>query len=283
MRIISEKHIKTLIKERPASLHKGDCGKVAIVAGSRGMAGAAVFTGKAAVRTGAGLTRYCVPEEIFDVLQISVPEATCLVRTEDLSALSDLSDYDSMAMGPGMGAYPSNYRIIELALRRFSGTVVLDADGLNAISANKGLSIIKESKADVIITPHPGEAGRLIGSSIGQVEANRAAAANMLVEKTGAVVVLKGHETLIAGKNMETMANHTGTPGMAKGGSGDVLTGMITSLAGQGLEPFDAACAGVFLHGKAGELAEKKYGQYGMTAGDIIDEIGIAIRNITMI
>ena len=245
------------------------------------MAGAAVMTGKAALRAGAGLTTYLVPDEIVQVLQIAVPEAMCRSRNkamEDLSRL-DLGGFDAVAFGPGLGQSAENQALLERVLSHFEGVLVLDADGLNTL-VKLGVERLKDAACKVIITPHMGEAARLLGKSITELSEDREAAVSMLYEKAGAVSVLKGAGTLITdGKTI--LKNTTGTPGMAKGGSGDVLTGIITALAGQGLTPFDAAGAGVFIHGYAGELAEKKHGQYGMLPTDTIDEIGHAMREIT--
>ncbi len=277
----TKKYVKTQLKPRPFDSQKGDNGKILIIAGSFGMAGAAVMTGKAALRAGAGLTTYLVPDEIVQVLQIAVPEAMCRSRNralEDLSGL-DFGGFDAVAFGPGLGQSTENQALLERVLSHFEGVLVLDADGLNTL-VKLGVESLKDAACQVIITPHMGEAARLLGKSIAELSEDREAAVSMLYEKTGAISVLKGAGTLITdGKTI--LKNTTGTPGMAKGGSGDVLTGIITALAGQGLTPFDAAGAGVFIHGYAGELAEKNHGQYGMLPTDTIDEIGHAMREIT--
>lgn len=280
MTIISDEYLKTLIHKRPAASHKGNFGKVMIIAGSKGMAGAAVFTGSAAVRAGAGLTRYYVPDEIIPILQVAVPEAMCIERTGDFSGLSELSLYDSIAIGPGLGKNPDNYRIIEKVLATFDGPVVIDADGLNAIVSNGDLDVIKNAKSTVIITPHPGEAAKLLETTVPEIEADREASVRTLNEKTGAICLLKGHETLISDGRDEIAVNISGTAGMAKGGSGDVLTGIIAAFTAQGMDPFNATMGGAYIHGRAGRLAEEKFGQYGMTASDMVKEIGLAIREL---
>ena len=277
----TKKYVKTPLEPRPVDSQKGDNGKILIIAGSFGMAGAAVMTGRAALRAGAGLTTYLAPNEIVPVLQIAVPEAMCQSRNR---ALKDpdafyFDGFDAIAFGPGLGQDPDNTVLLERVLFHFTGTLVLDADGLNLL-AKLGAEHLKEASCKVIITPHMGEAARLLDKDIAELSEDREAAVSALYEKTGAISVLKGAGTLITDGNT-ILKNTTGTPGMAKGGSGDVLTGIITALAGQGLAPFDAAGAGVFIHGYAGELAEKKHGQYGMLPTDTIDEIGIAIRDIT--
>ena len=260
---------------------KGDNGKILIVAGSFGMAGAAVMTGRAALRAGAGLTTYLVPNEIVPVLQIAVPEAMCKSRNKALKEPDTLDPdgFDAIAFGPGLGQDPENTVLLERVLFHFKGTLVLDADGLNLL-AQLGTERLKEASCKAIITPHMGEAARLLGKDISELSQDREATVSELHEKTGAVAVLKGAGTLITDGDT-ILKNTTGTPGMAKGGSGDVLTGIITALAGQGLAPLDAAGAGVFIHGYAGELAEKKHGQYGMLPTDTIEEIGPAMRDIT--
>ena len=276
---INRDYIKTVVRERPGGIHKGDCGKVLVLAGSRGMAGAAVLCARSALRAGAGLVRVSVPEELYTILQISVPEATCVPR--DLSTL-DLKAHDAIALGPGLGDDPENGELIAALLERYNRTIVLDADGINAVSRYDLLAPLRKTAAGVIITPHYGEAARLLAycgsgdiASMGRVQM-----AETLAGETGAVCVLKGQGTLVTTAGGLSCRNTTGNPGMAAGGSGDVLTGVIAALAGQGLDPVDAAKAGVFLHGLAGDLCAAALGETGMTSLDLSNQIAAAFKAV---
>ena len=294
-KFITGEYVNSVIKPRPADSQKGDNGKVLLIAGSEGMAGAAVMTGRAALRAGAGLTTFYVPRELLYILQTAVPEAMCLIRGENDI---DFNKYDVIAMGPGIGIGPENDELLERLLAAYEGTLVLDADGLNTLAKNAGAGRLKTASCDVIITPHMGEAARLLGEDISSLIPERAKTAVRLAEETGAVVVLKGAGTLVVEKvtadaaegftSVETdggavrvLKNTTGTPGMAKGGSGDALTGIITALAAQGLAPYEAAATGVYIHGYAGQLAEEEFGQYGMTGLDMAQLTGKAMKDIT--
>jgi NAD(P)H-hydrate epimerase len=280
--IITMEYVKTVIMKRKRDIHKGDCGKVLVVAGSKGMAGAAVLCGKAALRAGAGLVRVAVDEELFPIIQTALPEATCVPRK--LSNLG-LDGYDAVAVGPGLGDDAGNDIIIEFILNECSKTVVLDADGLNSVARTGKAWDIRNSPAGVVITPHMAEAKRLVMSLRPDWEwpgaAGRAEIAGMLAEGTSAVAVLKGAGTIVASKECGSYTNTTGNPGMATGGSGDALTGIIAALAGQGLNPWDSAKAGVYIHGRAGDLAASKFGEFGLTAMDIAEMTALAIKEIT--
>lgn len=273
--LITEAYVNTFIKKRDRDLHKGNCGKVLILAGSKGMAGAAVLCARAALRTGAGLVRVSVPEELFPILQIGVPEATCITRER---LFEDLMQYSAIAIGPGLGDDLQNGNLIKKILYTTDKPVVIDADGLNLLRDD--LSAMKNARAKLIITPHPGEAARLLDQKTAEINQDRLASAKGLAAVTGAVTVLKGAGSVVATPEGKTYINTTGNPGMATGGSGDVLTGVIAALAGQGLDPEAAAAAGVFLHGRAGDLASDRMGEYGLIARDIADMVALAIKSI---
>lgn len=271
-RLITRELVNTFLQKRERQLHKGNCGTVLAVAGSRGMAGAALLCGRGALRAGAGLLRICIPESLFPVIHCGLPEATCVDRFRGADSLEHVQ---AAAIGPGMGADVENGSIIKSVLAGFSGTAVLDADALNLLARDD--SLLAGSRARLILTPHPGEAGRLLGLSPREINGDRPGFARRLAEQYGAVAVLKGAGTIVAAPEGETYINMTGNPGMATGGSGDVLTGIIAALAGQGLAPLSAALAGVYLHGLAGDLAAAAVGEYGLLASDIADSVGIAI------
>jgi len=271
---ITEEYVRTVLKERSKDIHKGDCGRVLVVAGSKGMAGAAVLCGKAAFRAGAGLVKVAIDPGLYQIIQTALPEATCVPRS--LSRLN-LSEFHAIAIGPGLGSYVENAAIIGHILSEFEKTVVLDADGLNAISGEGVTDSLKNARANVIITPHMGEARRLIPNFS---EPDRLRVAEALIDATGAIVVLKGAETVVASGRDGYFINTTGNPGMATGGSGDVLTGIIAAISGQIKSPWDSAKAGVFIHGLAGDIAAAHVGEYGVTAMDIAEATAFAIKKI---
>ena len=277
IRLIDRLLIDSLLTKRPKDMHKGDCGRVLIVAGSVGMAGAAVLSARGALRSGAGLVRISAPLEIFPILQNSVTEATCITR--ELTA-EILSDCQAIVAGPGLGRSSENRRLLDVILNSACPVIVLDADALNTIADEDLFESLRQAEGRLIITPHPGEAVRLLGCSRDDVKNDRPETARMLAEKTRAVAVLKGAGTIIASPEGEMRINTTGNPGMATGGSGDVLSGIIASLAGQGLSCFDAATAGVYVHGMAGDLAAEAFGEPGMTAGDLPGMTALALKTL---
>ena len=282
IRGLTEKEfVNTVIRKRPADVHKGNCGKVLLICGSVGMAGASVFASKAAMRSGSGLVKVCTPLENFPVLQISVPEVIC-TGWDDVK--DDLMQYDAVAIGPGMGVGKKTEIILTEILNVYDKTIVIDADGLNTVAVNSNLQVlIKERDASVIMTPHIVEAGRLLREEIGDTSAKdftKLELAEMLVGKYGCIAVVKDENTLVAVSEDDAYTNTTGNPGMATAGSGDVLTGVIASFAGQGLSAGDAARAGVFVHGMSGDIAAESLGTYGLIASDIVNNLPLALKNL---
>jgi len=273
MRKTTGKYIKSLIKDRPKESHKGDFGRILIVAGSPGMAGAAVLCGKAALKSGAGLVEYYAPEEIFPILQTAVPEATCKRRTIP----PDIKKCDAVALGPGLGGSVQNRKLIVDLLDSYKGPLVIDADGINTIVSENLFDDLIHSEADIVVTPHPGEAKRLLGID---VITSREKTALMIAKTFNVTAVLKGAGTLTALPGGEVFLNDTGNPGMATGGAGDVLTGIIAALMGQKLGATDAAAAGAYIHGLAGDIAAAEIGMTGMTAMDICDFTAKAFKSI---
>ncbi len=264
---------KIKIPKRKADTHKGDYGRVLVVAGSRGMTGAAVLASRGALRSGAGLVYLAVPKELVNFVDTMTAEVITLPFEEIKRVKPDV-----VAIGPGLGR---NINLINKLLHSFvicNLSLVIDADAINAIS-NKP-EILKDASANLILTPHPGEMARLIGKSVEYVQKNRVAVAKAAAKKFGCIVVLKGHKTVVADAREKVYVNRTGNPGMATGGVGDVLTGMIASFAAQGLSKWDAAVAGVYVHGLAGDLAAKEKGEYGMIASDLLEKIPYAIQKI---
>ena len=279
--IITKEFVQTIIGKRDREIHKGDCGRILIVAGSTGMAGAAVLAAKAALRCGSGLVQVAIPKDLFPIVQVGVPEATCLER--DFEKI-DLSLYDAVAVGPGLGQSKDSIDSVKYVLKNYDGPIVLDADGLNIVAHNDLFALLQEKK-NVVITPHIGEARRLLAMNTDGM--GRKEMALELMRKTNAISVLKGHATVVATGDSKTYINTTGNPGMATAGSGDVLTGIIVSLLGQQksstktpITSEEAALAGVFIHGMAGDLAAMTVGEYGLIAGDIAYYTAIAIKEI---
>lgn len=269
---------RTVLMERRKDSHKGDFGRVLVVAGSVGMAGAALMCGKAAIRSGTGMVRFAVPEELFTILQIGVPEATCLVR--DFENVINIHDYEAITLGSGLGVNKSNIRVIKKVLNEYTGKLILDADGLNSVMRYSLYGNLKQSKADIILTPHMGEAARLL--EVDRIDGDRREqCARDIQEAFGKTVVLKGAGTLVVDSH-RIYVNDTGNPGMATGGSGDVLAGVIASLAAQGYDAYQAAKIGVYVHGLAGDLCAEDIGEIGMTAMDIAMKIPEAFRILSI-
>ena len=280
MKQITTDYVQNIITPRPADLHKGQAGRVLIIAGSRGMAGAAVLASRGALYSGAGLVKVSVPDELFNILQISVPEAMCIDREE--AAKADLSVYDAICIGPGIGTGEDAMSLLYRVMSDYSGPMVIDADGINCLCRYGALGEIKQREGITVFTPHPGEANRMLDSlGFGSYkELGREGTAAALAAATGAIVLLKGPETLVSdGEN--TYVNPTGNPGMATGGSGDVLSGIITSLLAQkhlSADQVDRVKAAAFLHGLAGDIAAENIGEYGMTSADIADAVAAAFN-----
>ena len=280
MKQITTDYVQNIIIPRPADMHKGQAGRVLIIAGSKGMAGAAVLAARGTLYSGAGLVKVSVPDELFTILQISVPEAMCIDREEAASA--DLNVYDAICIGPGIGTEEEAMSLLYRVLNDYSGPLVIDADGINCLCRYGALREIKDRGSVTVFTPHPGEAGRML-ESLGlesYSKLGREGTVKTLSKATGAIVLLKGLQTLIS-DGADTYMNPTGNPGMATGGSGDVLSGIITSLLAQKhltADPLDRVCAAAFLHGVAGDIAAENIGEYGMTSADIADAVASAFN-----
>ena len=276
--------VKSLIPSRKAEYNKGNCGKVAVISGSTGMAGSGCLTAKACLRTGSGLVYMAVPSNLLNIYQTVVPEAVAVSLADSRDTISDknldeitelIKKCDAAAIGPGLSSSKSIYNIIRGLAETSDLPIILDADALNVIAGNT--DIFGAFKNQVVITPHPGEMARLTGLDIPYIQSNRIEVAKKYAALWGITVVLKGARTVVADKNGHVYINSTGNPGMATAGSGDSLTGIIASLTGQGAEAVFAAVAGVYLHGLAGDIAALTKGEYGLTAMDIVDNIPAAI------
>jgi len=272
------------LKPRAVNAHKGDFGKVCIVAGSVGMGGAAALAGRAALRAGAGLVRVAVPKTVLPVVASIEPSFTTIGLAEDsvgrISAkaintiLNTVSENDALAFGPGIGVSGALRSVLEALIKQERLRLVIDADGLNNLSKIKNWP--DKLKANVVLTPHPGEMEKLWkGLFRGQLPPDRRDQAAQLAQRSGTIVVLKGAGTVVT-DGQKVYINKTGNPGMATSASGDVLTGVIAALIGQGLSNFDAAVLAVYIHGLAGDIAAERIGQVSLIATDIIQALGDA-------
>jgi len=275
--------IETIPKLKPRAVdgHKGDYGKVCIIAGSMGMSGAAALAGRAALRAGAGLVRVATPKSVLPIIASIEPTFTTIALPEDgagrISAkaihavLEAAGQNDVVAFGPGIGTGGALRSILERLLEQESLRLVIDADGLNNLAGLKNWPA--RLMAKLILTPHPGEMKRLWSGLLREeLPAERRQQAMQLSQRTNTIVVLKGAGTVVT-DGEKVYINKTGNPGMATAGSGDVLTGVITALLGQGLSDFDAAVLGVYIHGLAGDIAADKSGQVSLMTTDIIDSL----------
>ena len=262
----SQVHDLPSLPPRARDSHKGDHGRVLLVAGSPGMCGAAVLAARAALRCGSGLVTVAIPAALSHGVTAAVPEAMHIHLTADDDLPEDLDGrFDALGIGPGLGTSDRSRRLLERALGSWSGPQVIDADALNLVAAGVPTSV----HAERVWTPHPGELERLTGQTPREKN-ERVTACECFVAQRGGVIVLKGHRTVIHDGERYTV-NRTGNPGMATGGSGDVLTGVITSLLGQGLGAFDAARLGAHLHGAAGDAAAARVGEASLIASDLVD------------
>lgn len=269
---------------RPDDSNKGTLGSLLCICGSYGMAGAAIMAGKAALRCGIGLLKIAVPKSIYPVCATNILESVYypleetsngVISSKNTDFLLEMCEKSSaVVIGCGLSVCDDTKNLVQSVITNCEKPLVIDADALNCI-CNKP-EILKNLKAPAIITPHPGEMARLLHSTPKTVNSNRENTAINFAKKFGVVTVLKGAGTIIASPDGEVYINHTGNSGMATGGSGDVLSGIIGSLLAQGAAPINAAAAGVFLHGTIGDLAAEELGKISMLPTDMIDMIPTA-------
>ena len=275
IRRLNHETVLSLLPDRNPWGHKGDFGKLLLLCGSRGYTGAAFFAAMGALRSGAGLVFLGVPESIYGIEAVKLNEPVIFPLPDAdgrLSAdavpeiLSRIPRMDAVLVGPGLGQSEGTLAVVRAVLEKAECPVVVDADGINVLRAHKDL--LRGRKSPTILTPHDGEFARL-GGIIGE---DRMAAAAALADDLGCVVLLKGHETCVT-DGTDGYINPTGNPGMAVGGSGDVLAGVITALLGAGLPPLEAAACGAWLHGAAGDRCAAELGQYGMLPTDMLSAL----------
>lgn len=272
---LTHERVLDILPNRNMTAHKGNFGRILLLCGSRGYTGAAYLAAMGALRTGAGLVYLGVPESIYAIEAVKLNEPIVLPLPDEDGQLAAaavdeirtlLLKMDAVLIGPGLGQSKGTLAVLKTVLREFHGPVVLDADGINLLAQHKFL--LRGRTAPTVLTPHEGEFVRLAGD----IGTDRRSAAEKLARELGCIVVLKGHGTIIT-DGVTSYRNPTGNPGMAVGGSGDVLAGMVSSLLGQGIVPLEAAAAAAWLHGAAGDRCAEKLGQYAMLPTDLLEEL----------
>jgi len=280
-------YVKRRLPPRPAYSHKGSFGKVLVVAGSRGLSGAAVLCAKAALRAGTGVVHLAYPRSLDATLSTHVVEAVKHPLPErdgalDGAALEPLSalleQVDAVALGPGLSQQPCVKALVQALLERCRVPLLLDADALNALVGQ--LEWLQRAQAPLVLTPHPGEFARLSATSVDEVEAQRLERALQFSKQHNAVLALKGVPTVVATPQGRALVNASGNAGLAKAGSGDVLSGIVLSLLGQGLSVAEAAACGVWLHGSAADGVERRLGQRAMLPGDVVEGLSCAFEAV---
>jgi len=268
---MTHEQVLKILPDRDKEAHKGNFGKILLLCGSRGYTGAAYLAAMGALRSGAGLVFLGVPESIYDIEAVKLNEPVVFPLPDEAGRLSAgavseilerLPAMDAVLIGPGLGQSEGTFAVVQAVLENAQCPVVLDADGINVMAAHK--DILRGRTNPTVLTPHAGEFARL-----GVNPADRVAAAEAMARDLGCIMLLKGHHTVITDGTV-TYINPTGNPGMAVGGSGDLLSGIIVSLLGQGIGPLEAAACGAWLHGAAGDICAEEIGQYGMLPTDML-------------
>ncbi|KOA74363.1 carbohydrate kinase [Clostridium botulinum] len=273
--LIEKESIKNIIPIRANYLHKGDFGRTTIVAGSVGFTGAAYISTQAAVRCGSGLVTLCCPEKIQDILSNKLVESMT-ISFKDKGKLNDiLKKSDSIAVGPGMGNNEGTLKILGDIIRYTDSPIVIDADAINVLKDN--LQILKEKNNKIVLTPHVGEMSRITGIPVDTINKNRMDIARQFAKEYDIIVLLKGYNTIIT-DGINTMVNTTGNSAMASGGMGDCLTGIIAALMSQGLEAFEAAYVGTYIHGYSGDKLSKN--RFCVNATHILEELPFSLKEL---
>ena len=272
-----EEDIDKLLPYRKSDSHKGSYGKISVIGGSKNVAGAPMFAAESAYRMGCGLVKICTVEENREIIQTKLPEAMLTTYdSKDIESIREalkttLSWSDVIILGPGLGTSEAAAYIVERVIRKFDKTIILDADGLNVLSQN--MEWLNDTNAKIVITPHLMEMSRLTNKKVADIKENKYDIAREFAGSHNIVVVLKDSRTIVSDGGKQAYINITGNNGMATGGSGDVLSGIIAGLCGQNMEPFEAAKLGVYMHGLAGQEAAISKGRYSMIASDIVRSI----------
>lgn len=277
-----------LVPTRAPSSHKGNFGHVLVLAGSPQYTGAAALCVGGALRSGAGLVTLGIPRGLQDVYQIKLTESMTLPLPETEEGTLGQEAYpqimkfiekvDSIALGPGLSKHPDTIKLVKRIISGSHKPLVIDADGVNAVAEE--LLVLRKAKAPLILTPHPGEMAGLLHTSVKSVQTDRWKITRELADKYGITIVLKGYQSVIAGDDKKIYINSSGNPGMASGGMGDILTGIIAGLLAQGLRPIDSARLGVYMHGASGDMAAQERGEWGILACDVLEKLPYVMSGI---
>lgn len=289
--VLTEEVVRSFLPVRTLQGHKGTHGRGVLVAGSLGMTGAAVLAGKAALRSGIGLLQIITPQGAAALVDLGLTEATVwpapaknILDSQAWSVIADkCQGAQALAIGPGLGKNTDFISVLEEVLRSVEFPVILDADALNLIAEDPGILGWRQGRGPLILTPHPGEMARLCSCSAQEIQDNRLEIALNKAVEWGAILVLKGAVTVVASPDGRAFLNPTGNPGLGTGGTGDVLTGSILGWLAQGVSSFEAACLGVYLHGKAADELAKDVGWAGFTASEVADQLPKARRAIELL
>ncbi len=276
-----KKEFSEIMPERRRDSHKGDYGHVLVLAGSMGLTGAAALCSLGALRSGCGLVTLGIPKSLNAIMETKLTEVMTrpLPETRNVSLSLEalpkikkmVKGVDAVALGPGLSRDKATKRLVNRLVKVIDKPLVIDADALNCIASN--IKELKSIRSPIIITPHPGEMSRLSGLEIDTIQRNRQKVAKDLARQYNLIVVLKGNNTVVSDGKTNNFVNKSGNPGMATGGTGDILTGMIASFLAQGVPAFKAAKLAVYIHGKAGDLAAREKGEIGLIAGDILEKV----------
>ncbi len=282
-----KEEMSRILPQRSPNTNKADFGKALVIAGSKGMTGAAVLSAYSLLRSGAGLVTLAVPESqraiaagfYPELMTVGLPENDGIISALAAKRIFELTEgKDVVVFGPGLGQSRDIPLLLEELLNTYQGKLLIDADGLNALGKN--INMLNKKKCQVVITPHPGEMSRLTGIDVCEIQKNRTKIAQDFADNFDVTVVLKGFETVVAQSGRENFVNPTGNSGMATAGTGDVLSGVVAAFLGQGIDSFDAARLGVYIHGLAGDMAKDELGEYGMLASDVAIFIPKAILSL---
>jgi NAD(P)H-hydrate epimerase len=288
--LVEESDVRPHFPPRPPDAHKGSYGHLLVVAGSVGKTGAAALAGRAALRSGVGLCTIATPASQQPIVAalgleyMTEPLAETVGRTLSLGARQRVLELaartDAVALGPGISLDPETQELIRALVLEVDRPMVVDADALSALAGH--LDVLDRAAGPRVLTPHPGEMARMLGTAVAQVQADRLEIARAFATRHCAWLALKGAGTVIAAPDGHVFVNPTGNPGMASGGSGDVLTGMVGAFLARGLDPLATVQAGCFLHGLAGDIAAGERGEEGLIAGDIAEAIAEAMKPAAM-
>jgi len=285
---LSYQYVNNLIPERNPNSHKGTFGKLINISGSKSYTGAAALSTLSALRSGVGLCTLASCESVTTIISGAIFEATYLPLTEDINGQIAFSNFDkifestktanAVLIGCGLGKSCEITELVSKLIKNIECPIILDADGINAILDR--IDILRNTKASIILTPHPGEFARILNISTQKVLENRIELSAQFAKEYGVIMVAKGAGTIVSTPDGYSYISTTGNPGLSRGGSGDVLAGIISSFVAQGLSPVDAACAGVFLHGFAADRVAEKLSMQGMLPTDVINELPLLFKDM---